>query len=270
MKPNLWSRIADRTVFVPGREPLDPGDRIRWPLQFSGASGTGEFECWGWDRSRPPSLPESQDGSRPWVILKFPGTAGRAELASEFPASLLAPHPVSAIWTVNPPGYGTSPGRPSLATMPDVITAAWQAVRQRYPDSRLLVTGTSLGCVWALAGSAVHQADGLLLRNPPPLRELIRQRWRYNWWNLGAARWVAHAIPESLDAVRNAGLCPAPKLFIQSLADRLVPPRWQNLIIHACQSPVAVLAIPDLDHAGPLPDATHTELRQEFTRLFLA
>ncbi len=258
-------KLIDRLVFVPSRQPVEAEGRERRTVRFAEESvGTDECELWGWDR-------EAEAGTAPdggWAILKFPGAAGRAERAGDFPAGLLPQGTVRGIWTVNPPGYGNSPGRPSLVDMPAVIRAAVSAVDGWHREARLLVTGNSLGCVWALHAARHPAVSGLLLRNPPPLKQMIAGRWRYNWWNLGLARWFAAAIPNELDAIANAQGCRVPVLLIQSGNDRVVPLRWQELIVEALGGAAEKLVAPGLGHEDPLPESFREELQMRAERLF--
>lgn len=258
-------RLLDRLVFVPTRNAIEAGDRVRRVVTFPrGAGEPGACELWGWDRGR--QQPSSK-GS-PWVVLKFPGAGGRAERAGDFPAELLPPGSVQGIWTLNPPGYGASPGRPSLADMPAVLDAVMAAVRGWHPETRIFLTGNSLGCVWALAAATQPQAGGLLLRNPPPLQQMIGGRLRYNWWNFGLARWFAAAIPDRLDAIANARACRVPVIVIQSGNDRVVPVRWQQPVLDALAGRVEVLLVPGMSHEEPLPESCRGQLQEWFVRLF--
>jgi uncharacterized protein len=265
MPSKTWIKLLDRLVFIPSRHPVDAEGRERRIVRLAGESAsTGECELWGWDR-------EADAGTAPddgWAILKFPGAGGRAERASEFPAGLLPQGTVRGIWTVNPPGYGGSPGKPSLVDMPAVIRAVVSALEAWYPKARLFVTGNSLGCVWALHAARHPAVGGMLLRNPPPLKQMIAGRWRYNWWNLGLARWFAAAIPNELDAISNARQCRVPVLLIQSGNDRVVPLRWQELVAEALGGSAEKLVAPELGHEDPLPEHFREELQMRVTRLF--
>lgn len=127
------------------------------------------------------------DIPKPQVLfIKFPGTAGRAERSSVFPANLIAsskaeelnrknriqvvePHDHSRraepsvdkdhryeVWTWNPPGYGRSSGRASLTTLAPAAEAfAAQVVHARGGSkSQVWLCGNSLGCLCALSLAA--------------------------------------------------------------------------------------------------------------------
>lgn len=273
----LLSRLADRLILCPTTEPIDPEDRVREVLRGAG----WQCELWGkrWEplwqqagqgreavdsklgapsagvvqvRQRVAEL-LAQTPQQEWTVLKFPGTGGRAERAGPHPLELW-PNASGEVWAVNPPGYGSSGGRAAVRWMPEVAVASWEFVRQRHPQLPMLLVGNSLGGTSALHVAARCPVSALFLRNPPPVHQLIRRRPRYNWWNLGAGRWVAAEFPASFDAVANAARCRAPALFVQSENDRLVPISYQQEIIDAYAGPKRVFVISGADHHESLPD----------------
>ncbi len=250
---SLLSRLADRLILCPTTDPIDPEGRTREVLRGS----NWECELWGrrWEfqrQSQSTPLPNSSP-LQEWAVLKFPGTGGRAERAGPHPLEVW-PAAAGDVWAVNPPGYGTSGGLATVAVLPEVARASWEFIQRRLPQSPLLLVGNSLGCTSALHVAARHSCTGLLLRNPPPIHQLIARRPRYNWWNFGAARWVARQFPASFDAVENAARCHVPALFVQSAADRLVPVNYQQEIIEAYAGPKRVFVIAGADHHDPLPE----------------
>ena len=97
-----------------------------------------------------------------------------------------------------------------------------------------------------------------MLRNPPPLRQLIRGC--HGWWNLyvGAAL-IAWQVPRSLDCLANARRCKAPALVVTSGKDRVVPPRLQQRVIDAYAGEKRVMCLPDADHATRMTDEEAAE-----------
>jgi pimeloyl-ACP methyl ester carboxylesterase len=236
----MISRLADRLILCPTRQPLDTEGKIRRLVEFVG----GALELWS------PLGKQHPPGAADLYILKFGGTASRAERAT--------PHPAEAwedlnaeVWAVNPPGYGGSPGVASLGLLAAAAEAAYVDLRRRAGERPILVTGNSLGTAYALHIASKHRVDGLILRNPPPLRQMIVGR--YGWWNgfLGAML-IAAQTPRELDSVTNAADCRAPAVILSSLRDRAVPVRYQRLILDAYAGEKQILELPDADHADPL------------------
>lgn len=241
MANSLLARLADRLVLCPTRHEIPPGDKTERRIAF----GAGDLQIWthrvGPSERAPPDL----------FILKFPGTGGRAECATAHPADRW-PEINAEIWAVNPPGYGGSSGRASLRHVAAMADAAFDAVQAEATGRPILVTGNSLGCVAALYLAAHRRVSGLLLRNPPPLRQLIVER--HGWWNLGlGARLIARQIPAELCPIANAARAAAPALFIMSRQDRVVPVDFQQRIHAAYAGENRVMPLANADHGCP-PD----------------
>ncbi|MFN9540228.1 MAG: alpha/beta hydrolase [Planctomycetota bacterium] len=274
---SLFSRLADRLILCPTTEAIDPEDRVRellhgedWQCELWGKRWEPNWQ--GLEQRRGAADPQAdvlatavdqarlrlaerlaRTSPQEWAVLKFPGTGGRAERAGPHPLELW-PNASGEVWAVNPPGYGTSGGTAAVRFMPQVAAASWEFVRRRHPQLPTLLVGNSLGGTSALHLAARHEVSALFLRNPPPIHQMIRRRPRYNWWSLGAARWVAAEFPASFDAVANAARCRAPALFVQSERDRLVPVSYQQEIIEAYAGPKRVFVISGADHHESLPD----------------
>ncbi len=230
------ARLADRLVLRPSTNPIDPEHRQRILIPFDG----GHLEAW--------SNEVHQDIESPKLIaLKFPGTGGRAERAGPHPCELW-PDIAAKIWTINPAGYGTSDGAATLSTMAAQCDAVFSLVQNKLSDHRILLVGNSLGCVSALYLAARHDVAAVYLRNPPPLRQLIAERPKYNWWNFGMARLVAAQIPSELDAIANAARCKCPAFFLRSEQDTVVPAAYQRKIIDAYRGNVQEFIIPGAEH----------------------
>ena len=233
---NFLSRVADRLVLCPSTDSIDPEDRQRVLIPFE----NGNLEAW--------TNEVHQDAGSPKLLaLKFPGKGGRAERAGPHPCELW-PDIASKIWTINPAGYGGSDGSASLSTMPAQADAVISFVQKELSDHQILLIGNSLGCVSALYLAARHQVAAIFVRNPPPLRELIAGRLKYNWWNLGGARFVAAQIPSELDSIANAARCTCPAFFLRSEKDTVVPPSFQRQIIDAYAGNLQEFIIPGADH----------------------
>ena len=113
------------------------------------------------------------------------------------------------------------------------------------------MTGHSMGTVPALMVVARRKVAGVVLHNPPPLRELIFGR--FGWWNLwlGAAL-VARGIPREFDSVANARSATSPAVFIVAARDGLVTPRYHRMIVDAYQGAKRVVDLPLARHNTPV------------------
>jgi pimeloyl-ACP methyl ester carboxylesterase len=260
----MLSRIADRVVLCPTRNGIPASHKSRRIVSVGGYA----VEVWieRTDGRSPPTIAQGMNGhglksrvnghplSEPEVfILKFNGTGGRAEQATIHPLDFWSDIP-GEVWSPNPPGYGASGGRPSLRWLAPTGRAVLEELVSVAGSRPIIVTGNSLGTAVALhvAASAARISNlaGMVLRNPPPLRELIAEK--YSWKTLGLSRLVARHVPRELDSVLNAGQVRLPCVFLCADCDRVVPPRFQELIRATYGGEAQVVAVPDADHVFEL------------------
>jgi fermentation-respiration switch protein FrsA (DUF1100 family) len=152
---------------------------------------------------------------------------------------------------VNWPGFGASAGRATIASLAPAGDAIYQELLRVAAGRPILITGNSLGCTVALHVAAKHRnAAGLLLRNPPPLRQIIVGK--HGWWNAWAGAWlIAQQVPRTLDALANARGSDVPALFAMSGRDRIVPLAYQETVYEAYAGPKRVIVFAEADHADP-------------------
>ncbi len=262
----MFSRLADRFVLVPTRSPIRAEHKTRRLVRSAG----GDVEAWieRTDGRGQPVIdlaggqqPRARDASagplpEPQIfVLKFNGAGGRAERTSLHPLDFWSDVP-GEVWSPNPPGYGGSAGRPSLKALAPAGRAVFEEMRRVADGRPVIVTGNSLGTAVALHLAAelgdVPNFAGLVLRNPPPLAQLI---WgKFGWRTLGLSLGVARQIPAALDSVANAARARLPCVFLCAGRDRVVPPRFQQLIIAGYAGPKQVVSIPDADHVFVLAE----------------
>jgi pimeloyl-ACP methyl ester carboxylesterase len=199
-------------------------------------------------------------------VLKFPGAGSRAECSTDHPADRW-PQVRAEIWAVNFPGYGGSSGRASLQAIPAAADAVLTHLQQQAAGRPIVATGSSLGCVAALYVAAGQQVQGLILRNPPALREVILERFGWRGWNVGA-RLIARQVPDALCSIRNAAAARAPAVFITSGADRIVPHRCQQMIVDACGGPQRTVFLPAADHHTPMSDSQSEQYAEHLRWLY--
>jgi pimeloyl-ACP methyl ester carboxylesterase len=210
------------------------------------------------------------------LLLKFPGTGGRAERSSTFPAHLIPAHRHNLVtdpsghfetWVCNAPGYGGSHGPASLtALVPAAEAFASQVLAARCGKStQVWLCGNSLGCLSAMSLAARVQEwlppmstpprFKLWLQNPPDLANVIlRVADRY------AARFfmrrIVRYLPEQLSMLHNASQSKWPAVFLMSQLDTLVLPEIQRSIHAAYGGPHRVVTLTGLEHSGK-PDQRH-------------
>lgn len=240
----MLSRIADKLVLCPSRFPIPTPNKTRRLV----STKRGPVEVW--IETVHESNTSSNSQQTELFILKFPGTGGRAERTTRDPLDYW--EDVSGeVWAVNAPGYGCSAGRASLKSLAPTARAVYSQLAKTASGRPIVVVGNSLGTAPALYLASTCKVAGLILRNPPPLRQIICSRHR--WWNLGlASRLVAAQVPHELNSIFHAGQCRAPTLFIVSQKDRIVPVRFQQQIIEAYAGPKQVLPLAEADHATPI------------------
>lgn len=249
--------LADRFVLMPTRHPVAIEDEKNHRL-IEGPLGRLDV----WEHIVPPLNETQTDESSPLLILKFPGTGGRAERSTTHPMDAW-PHRWGRVWTVNPPGYGGSDGKASLRHIISTAEAVIQAAEEAHPDHHFILCGNSLGnlSVCYLASHHPNRIVGALMRNPPPLREVIKSRYPW-WYTLFLAHGVAAAVPEKLSTIDNAERCHIPALFVTSELDRLVTAATQALIVDRWRGPKQQLIIAGADHADPIPESQSPEYQQ--------
>lgn len=246
---SLAAWLTDRIILGPSRHEIHAPRREALTFDHEG----GALEIWvhraGQTDAADPDL----------YLLEFPGTASRAEDQTQFVEDCWQDLCVE-IWSVNPPGYGGSSGAASLRKLPLTAERALQEICRVAGNAPLLVAGGSLGSVSALYLAARHPVAGVLVQNPPALRQVVMARTR--WWHFPwAARWVADQIPDELDSLANAARSRAPAVFISAERDSVVPATLQRQVIYAYDGPLKVLSLPDADHATPMTAVQLSQLQ---------
>lgn len=233
----MIARITDRLVLNPSRNPLPIEDKTVHTLPY----GRHQLEV----------MKMRVGISRPeLMILKFGGNGSRAEKSEVHPGEVW-PNLNAEVWAVNYPGFGNSTGRAGLRAMVRTAELAYQHIAQEAAGRPILVTGNSIGTTCALYLAARRPIAGILLRNPPPLRQLIFGE--YGWWNmwLGSSL-VAMGVPDELNSIANARRATVPAVFLMSGRDHVVPPKYQALIHDAYGGPNKIVVDAEADHSTPL------------------
>jgi len=232
--------IADAFVLGSNREQLRADGLRRELVRYDG----GVVECWV-ARSQ-----SGHDGEPEAFVLFFVGKTDRAERWTAAVADAWGDRPVE-VWGVNYPGSGRSDGPAQLARVAPAAQAVFDAMSERAAGRPVFAQAASFGTVTALAVAARRPLRGLVLENPPPLRQLILGE--HGWWNLWLlAGLAASQVPTELDSLANARRATAPAVFILHGADEVVPPKYQRRVVDAYAGPKQVIPMPGARHAEAL------------------
>jgi len=207
--------------------------------------GDRKVECWV-ERS-----PGATGGREPEAyVLFFVGKAERADRWVTAVAGAWKQKPVE-VWGMNYPGSGGSDGPAKLAEVPPRALAVYDAARKIAGDRPIYIHAGSFGTTVGLYVAANRPIAGLVLQNPPPLRQLVLGY--YGWWNLWvAAGPVAAQIPAELDSLANAARVNAPAVFISAGSDGIIPARYHRRVVAAYAGPTRVIDMPGAGHDTPL------------------
>jgi pimeloyl-ACP methyl ester carboxylesterase len=249
----LGCGLTDRLLLFPqtGAVP-DTAGAVRVTLP----SPHGDIEVW---RAR------SSDAEPEAFVLRFYGNADRADYWAGSEARGL---PFAGeLWGVNYPGFGGSGGSASLKGVADSAVVAYDALKKRAGERPIIVFGTSMGTTAALHLAATRPVHGLVLQNPPPLRQLIRGQ--YGWWNLWLlAVPIAWGVPEELDSLENAARSKAPAIFVLSGNDEVVGHSYALAVRDAYAGPKKTFIVPGAKHNDEVPGATQKEIQRELLEMF--
>jgi pimeloyl-ACP methyl ester carboxylesterase len=241
--------LPDHLILFPTRAPIDAGSAARKTVPFQ----NGELEVWTAKSHR------AQHQRRADIfILRFYGNADRADRWAAAEAGMWNDRAVE-IWGMNYPGFGGSTGPARLSRIGPAALAAFDELQRQADDRPILPFGTSIGATAALHVAAQRPTAGLILHNPPPLREMILRR--FGWWNLWLlAGPIALQIPRELDSIENAKAIHAPAIFVLAEKDEVVPPRYHNLVLNAYAGEKRVIALHGAFHNDPIEGTALTDL----------
>jgi len=118
-------------------------------------------------------------------------------------------------------------------------------------DHPIIVFGASLGTTTALHIAAHRPVAGLILHNPPPIREMILRQ--FGWWNLWLlAGPLSRKVPADLDSIANARAVHVPAVFLLAEEDEVVAPRFQHLVVDAYAGEKRLISLAGANHNSPL------------------
>src|SRR5437762_5461799 len=239
----ILGHLPDHLILFPTSAPINAGGAVRRTIPFE----NGDLEIW-----TAQSQSARQQGRADVFILRFYGNADRADRWPAMEAEMWKDRAV-AIWGMKCPGFGGSTGPARLARIGPAAVAAFDALRLEAADAPIVAYGASIGATAALhvAASRPSGIAGLILHNPPPLREVIlRQFGRWNLWLLAGP--VALQIPRDLDCIANAKASRAPAIFLLAERDEIVAPRFHQLVVQPYAGEKRVIELPGAYHNDPV------------------
>jgi uncharacterized protein len=240
--------LPDRLVLFPTTDRIDAGAAVRKPIPFD----SGELEIW-----TAASQLARQQGQAKIYVLRFYGNADRADRWVAAEAEMWNGRAVE-VWGMNYPGFGGSTGPARLARLGPASLAAFDALKQVAGDRPIFVFGASLGTTTALHVAAHRQVAGLILHNPPALRQILLRQ--FGWWNLWLlAGPLAQKLPAALDSIANAKAVHAPAIFLLAEKDEVVAPKFQHLVVDAYAGEKRVIPLIGAGHNSPVEGAALAE-----------
>lgn len=232
--------MLDHLVLFPSTSRIPTGTATRKTLPFEG----GELEVWT-ATSR-----AARVGAPRTYVLRFYGNADRAERWVADEAEMFGGRAVE-VWGVNYPGFGGSTGPARLARIGPAALAVFDELRRVAGDRPIVLIGASLGTTATLHVAAKRPAAGLILHNPPALRQMILRQ--FGWWNLWLlAGPLSRKVPPALDSVANASVIKAPAIFLLAENDEIVAPRFQRLVANSYAGEKRVIQLRGANHNSPI------------------
>lgn len=245
----LFARLPDHLVIFPTTYPIDAHGAVRKTIPFQ----KGELEVW-----TAKSRLAQKKGESDAYILRFYGNADRAERWVMAEAEMWNDRAVE-VWGVNYPGFGGSTGPARLSRIGPAAVAAYDDLKRQAQGRPIIVFGASMGTTAALHLGAQRPVSGLILHNPPALRQMILRQ--FGWWNLWLlAGPVALQIPADLDNIANAKRAQAPAIFLLAEKDEVVAPRYHRMVADAYAGEKRVIALRGAYHNSPIEGTALAEL----------
>jgi len=245
----FFAHLPDRLILFPTRAPIDAGGAVRKAIPFQ----NGELELWTALSHR-----AQQNGRVDTYVLRFYGNADRAEYWVAEEAEAWNDRAVE-VWGMNYPGFGESTGPARLARIGPAAVTAFDELKRHTTEQPIVLFGASLGATAALHVAAHRPVAGLILHNPPPLRQMILRQ--FGWWNLWLlAGPLSLQIPRDLDSVANGRAIHAPAIFLLAEKDEVVASRYHRLVVDAYAGEKRVISLPGAYHNTPIEGAGLVDL----------
>lgn len=247
----IFGHLADHLILFPTRATINSGGAIRKTIPFE----NGDLEIWTAQSRR-----AQQNGTADVFILRFYGNADRADRWAAAEAAMWNDRAVE-IWGMNYPGFGGSTGPARLSRIGPAAVVTFDELQRHAGERPILAFGTSIGATAALhvGASRTRGIAGLILQNPPPIREMVLRQ--FGWWNLWLlAGPVALQLPRDLDSIANAKATRSSAIFLLAEKDEIVAPRFHRLVVDAYAGEKRVIAVRNAHHNDPVEGTALAEL----------
>ena len=243
------SHLSDHLILFPTTAPISSGGALRKTIPFE----NGNLEIWTAQSRR------AREQRRTDIfILRFYGNADRADRWAAVEAEMWSDRSIE-VWGMNYPGFGGSTGPARLLRIGPAALAAFGELKRHAGERPIVAYGASIGATAALHVAAQRPVGGLILHNPPPLREMILRQ--FGWWNLWLlAGPVALQIPPDLDSIGNARASRAPAIFLLADKDEIVAPRFHRLVVDAYAGEKRLIELRGAYHNDPIQGAALADL----------
>ncbi len=240
----FFAHLPDHLILFPTKAPIDAGGAVRKTIPFQ----NGEVELWTALSHR-----AQQNGRVDTYVLRFYGNADRAEYWVAEEGEAWNDRAVE-VWGMNYPGFGESTGPSRLSRIGSAALTAFDELQRHANSQPIVLYGASLGTAAALHVAAHRPVAGLILQNPPPLRQMILRQ--FGWWNLWLlAGPLSLQIPRDLDSIANSKAVHAPAIFLLAEKDEVVAPRYHRLVVDAYAGEKRVISLPGAHHNTPIEGA---------------
>ena len=248
----LFGHLPDHLILYPTRASIDAGGAVRKTVPFQ----NGELEVWTAKSRR-----AQEQGRADIFILRFYGNADRADRWAAAEAEMWGDRAVE-IWGMNYPGFGGSTGPARLSRIGPAALATFDELKRRAEDRPVVPFGTSIGATAAFRVAAQRPVPGLILHNPPPIREMILRQ--FGWWNLWLlAGPIALQLPRDLDSIDNAKGIHAPAIFLLAEKDEVVASRFHRLVVDAYAGEKRVIELQGAYHNDPIEGTALKDLDRD-------
>lgn len=245
----FFGALPDHLILFPSTNHIDPHGAVRKTIPFE----RGELELW---TARSKLVQKTSEPET--YILRFYGNADRAERWVAAEADSWNERSIE-IWGMNYPGFGGSTGPAKLKRVGPAAMTAFDALQREARGKPIVIFAASLGTTAALHVAASRPVAGLVLHNPPALRQIVLQH--FGWWNLWLlAGPVAAQIPSDIDSVRNAKTIHKPAIFLLAENDEVVLPRFQHMVVNAYAGEKRVITLRGAHHSDPLSNTSLADL----------